>query len=420
MTEAAAPTAPTTPTTAPTTQAASPPEAPDRPRTMNEIVRDKIANDPRSKPPVNERIRLRETEAAKKTEAESKEGKPGAVPSAKDATADEKEPDAFKKREAKTSETEPDATEVAETEEGVEPRKVKFKADGEEIEMEESELIELGKKGKGLEKSLQRKLEEAAKERKIVDSEKAALMADRKAIREMVQDIKDNPNGLLEFGRGIGIDDKRMKQLIIDEAKKIIAWEKMPPAEREAITLREKLAARERQDAEARKAELVRIEGEKRAQKQAAARAEQERFTKLFSDELSKHGLPPDSDILGAMASLYVAELKSGATEPDIAKIALKVKGRFLGVTTASLEAMDEDALYNAMPKDVVQRLYKRHNETIANGGLPPVLKKGGQSAPGKPDSEKHRPGRAMPMQKREMTFDDMRENHLAKYRAKR
>jgi len=207
----------------------------------------------------------------------------------------------------------------------------KVKIDGQDIEVDESELL----KGYQSTKSAQQRFNEAA------------MM--RKQAEEFIKIAKTDPRKLLSHP-DIGIDLKEFANSILREQ---IEEQMLSPEEKEMRDTRKKLAEYE----QARK-----------EQEENAKQAEMDKYTKLYEEEytskivgaLETSGLPKTESTVKKMASMMLLALENGL-DVQPADVVEFVRRDYIAEVKSLFGAANEDIILSLLGDDITNKVVKGH-----------------------------------------------------------
>lgn len=226
----------------------------------------------------------------------------------------------------------------AKAEAKAEARRLKFKMDGQDLDLSEEEVISLAQKGG----TAQKRWEEAAQLRKQAES--------------VLEYLKANPREALAK---LGIDVRKMsEEHLLEELQR----EQESPEAKKVRETEEKLrkyetAEKAREEAAARKA-AEDAEAEKQAQATAKEREIMERYDNIFTTALEKSGLPRSPATILRMAQLQRVNLRKGL-ELNADSLAKIVREDYDAEFQERTSGMDGDKLLEFLGKDIVGKLTK-------------------------------------------------------------
>lgn len=212
----------------------------------------------------------------------------------------------------------------------VSPRKLKIVVDGQEQELEESEIIKRAQKATGAEK----RFEEAVKIRQQHDA--------------LVNALKD-PKQLWQIlsSPALGHDIKKIATEYLYE--NVVKPDSMSPEERE----RAKLA----QEAEAARAELAEYKNrEEQAKYQESVRQNLIALDKEFGEALASSGLPKSPEIVKRAAGYMSIALKNGARITAAEALSV-VKEEMRESVKHFVNGLEGDALEGWLGAEIVEKL---------------------------------------------------------------
>ena len=222
-------------------------------------------------------------------------------------------------------------------------RQYKYKADGQDIaeELDDNELASR----LALSKTANRKMQEAAQQRKQVE--------------QLLIRLKENPSEVLLDDRVMG--SKKFREIAEQFLIEQIQLEQMTPEERMHMEKDKKLSEYERQ-------EKQRAEDQKRQQESQQEQMWAERYEKTIIDTLEKTGLPKNPRTIARMASALQTALKHGI-DADSATLAEMVNNDYRDelkavakdATAEQLLALFGDELVNKIRKHDLSKLQLRN-----------------------------------------------------------
>lgn len=232
-------------------------------------------------------------------------------------------------------------------------RKFKVKVDGEELEVDEDELL----KGYQSSKSAQKKFSEAA------------MM--RKQAEKFVELLKTDPVKVLT-DPDIGVNFRELAEKYLVEQ---LQEELLTPEEREVREVKRKL--REYEDKE----RLTREEQEK-AQYEELLNHYQQDFTKQITTALESTGLPQNEATIGRMANYYYQilqskdiadEVKDNITFTDVAQL---VQEDYQNELKRLVSSSNMETLVKLMGEDQVKNIRKWDLERVGKKDAPKTPEK--------------------------------------------
>lgn len=195
--------------------------------------------------------------------------------------------------------------------------KYKVKVDGQELEVDQDELL----KGYQTNKSATKRSQEAAALRKETDALRAEIEQDKKQLAGFFSNIKGNPDQIFDMLQQLGHDPD---EIAMRRAYKKVEYERMNPEQREAHDAKKKLqeyelSIKERDD----KLKKYEQSAEEQKNQEISARFEQEieddvlavvaeakanikpkvvaRIAEIYEDYLNKYGKKPDRKLVAEM-----------------------------------------------------------------------------------------------------------------------
>lgn len=244
-----------------------------------------------------------------------------------------------------------------------EPRRMKLKIDGKEVEMSESEVVSYATKARAADQ----RFDEAANIRKEAE--------------QVLKFAKDNPE---EFFKRTGMNAREWaEQYLLREIER----ERMSPEQKKALENEEKL--RKYEDGE-----KLRIETERKAQIAALEKQHLQNYDLMFTEALQKSGLPKTAYTVKRMAELQLVNVKKKLElKPD--QLAKLVREDYASEQKALLSGYDGDQLIEFLGPDVVKKLSKAQIAKLKSRGVTPR-----QTTPDKPAG------------KRQLTWDEYKKQN--------
>lgn len=227
-------------------------------------------------------------------------------------------------------------------------RMLKVKVDGKEVELPESEVLELASAGRA---STQR-FQEAAKMRKEAE--------------ELLKFAKANPK---EFFQKTGMNAREWAEKYLIEE---LQAEAMSPEQRKARENEDKLRKYEAD-------EKGRKDQELNEERQRATAVERERLDKLFTSALYESGLPRTPYTVKRMAELQLINIKN-KYELNASQLAKLVKEDYVSEQKALLGSLDGDQLIEFMGPENAKKFSKAQIAKLKARGVGGSA--GGQRAP--------------------------------------
>lgn len=208
---------------------------------------------------------------------------------------------------ASTSTESADRTaQVAET--ASEARRHKVTVDGEELEVDEAELL----RGYSRTRAANKRFEEAAKTRKELEASRAEIASREREFTETIRMVRDPRTRAEAITRLLGGEDA-LAELATDVLVKRMEWEALPKEERERrskMTEREKALVEEERKIEARE-KALRERHEREVE--TRAKALQAEYTKIFPVALTKAGAPSTPAAVQRLARTMSDALEAGS-----------------------------------------------------------------------------------------------------------
>lgn len=278
-------------------------------------------------------------------------GAPVASPSAESVPANTE----VAKNQEVASESKSEPSESKSTESAVKEavKKYKVKIEGQELEVDESELL----KGYSMAKSANERFMKAAEEKKRAEAERQEAIKLRDA-------MKDNP---FEVMKALGIDPRKVSE---DYLIKQLEYEALSPEAKKAMELEQKLKAYEEKEAKATAEAEERARQEKEEKETAEIKAMSEKAAKeyevQFLEALEGSKLPKTPQMVAKIAEKMYDAMEQGYELP--VKHAVKlVEKDLLMVKKALMETMSPDELAEFLGEDHIKKLRKRDVEKLKN-----------------------------------------------------
>lgn len=211
------------------------------------------------------------------------------------------------------------------------PKTYRVKIDGQEIDVDESELL----KGYQSTKSSQQKFNEAA------------MM--RKQAEEFIKIAKSDPRKLLSHP-DININLQEFANSILRDQ---IEDQMLSPEEKEMRDTRKKLAE---------------YEAARKEQEEAAKQTEMDKYTKLYEEEytskivgaLETSGLPKTESTVKKMASMMLLALENGL-DVQPADVVEFVRKDYIAEVKSLFGAANEDIILSLLGDDITNKVVKGH-----------------------------------------------------------
>jgi hypothetical protein len=187
-------------------------------------------------------------------------------------------------------------------------RKHRVTVDGEEIEVDEPELL----KGYSRTRAANKRFEDAAKARKELDQTRAQIEAREREFTETIQLVRSPKHRVEAIARLLG-GQEALHDLAVDVLAQRMEWESLPLEERkrrEQMTEREKRIAEEERQIEAREKAL---KERRRAELDAQSKSLVAQYQKTFPEALKKAGAPSTPYAVQRLARTMGDALDAGA-----------------------------------------------------------------------------------------------------------
>ena len=221
------------------------------------------------------------------------------------------------------------------------PRKLKFKADGQEIELPESEVLELASAGR----AANQRFQEAAKLRREAE--------------EIYKIAKANPQ---EFFQKTGMNAREWaEKFLLGELQK----EAETPEQKKARENEEKLRKYEASEKEQKDKEL----NEERSR---ATAAERERLDKAFTKALFDSGLPRTKFTVKRMAELQLINIKNKFELPP-ERLAKLVREDYVNEQKALMGSLEGDQLLEFLGPELTKKFSKAQIAKLKARGVQPA-----------------------------------------------
>lgn len=235
------------------------------------------------------------------------------------------------------------------------PRMMKIKVDGKEVELPETEVLELASAGK-------------ASNARFQDAAKLKREAD-----QIIQFAKDNPE---EIFKKTGLNPREWaEKYLLGELQKEAETPQQKTARENEEKLRKYEADEKKRTAESERQEEERLTNEQR-----------EKYDKLFTQALFESGLPRTKFTVMRMAQLQKINLKKSfdCTAQQLAKI---VREDYVAEQKALMGALDGDALIDFLGPEIAKKFSKAQIAKLKNRGTG-----GSSSAAGKGPVARNQP----------------------------
>lgn len=224
------------------------------------------------------------------------------------------------------------------------PKKYKVKIDGQDLEVDESELLS----GYQSTKAAQQRFNEAARMRKQAE--------------EFVKILKTDPKRALTHP-GIGVDLVSFARDVLAEQ---LEEEMLSPQEKELRNTKKKLAE---------------FEENQRRQEEALRQSEIEKYTKVYEEEyttgiidaLAESGLPKTESTVSSIAKYMMMALENGldVKPKDVVQF---VKRDYIAQIKSIFGPADADTLLSLLGDDISNKVVKGHINKVKKGKSIPSL----------------------------------------------
>ena len=242
------------------------------------------------------------------------------------------------------------------------PRKIKIKVDGNESEIDESELVARYQKSSSAEK----KFQEASKQMKQTEA--------------FMKQLKEDPISVLN-NPALGLDFRRVAESYLEG---ILQDELMDPKDKKLRDTESELEKYRREDVQRREAASREQEVRRAEEFERLKTKHAEDFTRSFQEALEVEGLPKSPQTIRRMAQ-YMEQAIKGGVKVSVAEVAMLVKDDLVQEQKSLFSGMGAEQLAAALGQDAVDRLRQHNVSRLKTGAFgKPVLPSSTQSQPRK------------------------------------